>query len=212
MESRRLRRSAKGVPLPFRTFSEILAHGLVVEVWCFRCKSLRAGLISRGGTSNPSPEPVSAAKRSSAMVRCVWRLRPSFDPAAGRPDPTRQRHRALRSLLRAMCATVGDPRRALRSAAVVGRAPKAHPVRLESAGRDVPCEHGVRNNAFPVGWNRTRFHPTGTRSSVTGFGKSIPLRAVAFAEMLWPPPILTKCLPKIRFEVDGSKERGKLVM
>src|SRR5260370_33611478 len=43
--------------------------------------------------------------------------------------------------------------------------PKAHPVRLESAGRDVPCEHGVRNNAFPVGWNRTRFHPTGTRSS-----------------------------------------------
>jgi hypothetical protein len=44
------RRSAKGAPLPVRTFGEILAHGLEVEVWCTRCKSWgRADLTGRHG-------------------------------------------------------------------------------------------------------------------------------------------------------------------
>ena len=44
------RRSVRGVPLPFRTFGDILAQGLVVDVWCTRCKSWgRADLTGRHG-------------------------------------------------------------------------------------------------------------------------------------------------------------------
>jgi hypothetical protein len=50
MESRRGDRRSASVPLPFRTFGEILAHGLEVEVWCTRCKSWgRADLAGRHG-------------------------------------------------------------------------------------------------------------------------------------------------------------------
>src|SRR5258708_37051066 len=41
---------------------------------------------------------------------------------------------------------------------------EAHPGWLDSAGRDVACEQGAPNNAVPVGWSRSRFHPTGTRA------------------------------------------------
>src|SRR5260370_30701279 len=45
---------------------------------------------------------------------------------------------------------------------------RAHHVRLESAGRDVPFETGAPNSAFPIGWNRKRFPPIGSRFSLGG--------------------------------------------
>src|SRR5216684_3304470 len=60
---------------------------------------------------------------------------------------------------------------------------KAHPVRLESAGRDVPCEQGARSDAFAVGWNRTRFHPTAIRASCA-IAAAILVAATAAAQAL----------------------------
>ena len=55
------RRRPASVPLPFRTFGEVLAHGLGLELWCTHNANAGARPISRHDKASASPAPGSAA-------------------------------------------------------------------------------------------------------------------------------------------------------